>query len=91
MTGLSRRGLLTGAAAAAVGGAAVAASPATASATDAVGVAPYSTPLGPVTVVPADPRCQDVIRGTNQRFAGNPEQVRLVSTTEQVVGACRKR
>ncbi|MBM7787143.1 FAD-binding oxidoreductase [Tenggerimyces flavus] len=92
MTELSRRGLLTGAAAAAaaVGGTALAASPATATTTGAESVAPCSTTLGPVTIVPTDARYPDVVRGTNQRFVGRPEQVRLVATTEQVVNAVQQ-
>jgi FAD/FMN-containing dehydrogenase len=44
--------------------------------------------LGPGKVEPGDPRYTDLVRrGYNKRFAGKPDYVRLVGSTEQVVDA----
>ncbi|MCJ0871909.1 FAD-binding oxidoreductase [Streptomyces sp. AP-93] len=43
--------------------------------------------FGPVTVGPSDVRYPDLVRGTNQRFVGSPDSVRVVGTTAQVVAA----
>ncbi|MFG1914577.1 FAD-binding oxidoreductase [Micromonospora sp. NPDC048898] len=44
-------------------------------------------PLGPVRVVPDDPRYADLVRRGNRRFVGTPDEVRVVGSTEQVVSA----
>ncbi|GAB3469131.1 FAD-binding oxidoreductase [Actinophytocola sediminis] len=86
MTGHSRRNVLRGASAAAVGltTATLGATPAAAESDDC------PPPLGPVAIGPDDPRYQDlIIRGYNRRFANNPDEVRVVGSTEQVVHAVR--
>lgn len=80
MSHVSRRSVLVGSAV--VGGAAVAgmggATPARAA----------SNRLGPAaTVTPGDPRYPDLISGSNRRWAGNPQAIRVAVTTEQVVDA----
>src|SRR6185295_2647418 len=46
--------------------------------------------VGPDRVGPDDPRYADLVRrGFNKRFSGRPDYVRLVGSTEQVVGAVR--
>jgi len=46
------------------------------------------TRVGPDKVEPGDPRYADLVRrGFNKRFAGKPDYVRLVGSTEQVVAA----
>jgi aclacinomycin oxidase len=43
---------------------------------------------GPDKIGPGDPRYADLVRrGFNKRFAGKPDYVRLVGSTEQVVEA----
>src|SRR5690242_8315834 len=76
---ISRRGLLGGGAAA-VTGAVVAggASPA---------VAAPAAELGAVSVLPGDPRYENLLRGNNFRFVGQPDEIRVVGSTEQVVAA----
>jgi len=47
--------------------------------------------VGPDRVGPDDPRYADLVRrGFNKRFAGRPDCVRLVGSTEQVVGAVQE-
>jgi len=87
---LSRRQILTGSAA--LGGAVAAGLPATASAAALVtGTRAEPKPAGkplPVfkgaTVKPSDPRYPDLVDGWNGRFAGTPDYVRVVGSTEQV-------
>src|SRR5690349_3347522 len=43
--------------------------------------------LGPATITRDDPRYDSMLRGTNHRFVGSPDYVRVVTTTEQVVDA----
>ncbi|MFF4170676.1 FAD-binding oxidoreductase [Streptomyces sp. NPDC001744] len=43
-----------------------------------------------VLVGPDDRRYADLRRGTNQRWVGSPEQIRLVSTTDEVVGTVQE-
>ncbi|MFC5720785.1 FAD-binding oxidoreductase [Streptomyces gamaensis] len=43
--------------------------------------------FGPVTVRPDDPRYDSLLRGNNFRFVGHPDEIRVVSSTEQVVRA----
>ncbi|CAM5624445.1 FAD-linked oxidase [Streptomyces xanthochromogenes] len=76
----------TGVGVAAVGtglGAGIFAPPAATAAGESTG----STAFGPVTVASTDSRYADLRRGTNQRFEGNPESIRLVGSTSQVVAA----
>jgi len=42
------------------------------------------------TVLPGDPRYDDLVRGWNARFAGTPDYVRLVASTEDVVSAVQE-
>ena len=44
-------------------------------------------PLGPVRVLPDDPRYADLVRRGNRRFVGTPDEIRVVGSTEQVVAA----
>jgi hypothetical protein len=84
MQGVTRRKFLAGAMA---GGSAVALGVA---GTPAYGATSTGTGEGgfpPVTVVPADARYPDLVRGNNLRYVGNPDYVRLVSSTDQVVRA----
>ena len=47
--------------------------------------------IGADKVGPDDPRYADLVRrGFNKRFAGRPDYVRLVTTTEQVVDAVQQ-
>ena len=47
--------------------------------------------VGPEKVAPGDPRYADLVRrGFNKRFAGKPDYVRLVGSTEQVVEAVQE-
>lgn len=75
---LSRRTLLAGATA--VAGGTLAAGTAGHAATEPAG-------FGPVRIRPGDPRYENLLRGNNFRFAGQPEEIRVVSSTEQVVRA----
>ncbi|QNP74829.1 FAD-binding oxidoreductase [Streptomyces roseirectus] len=42
-----------------------------------------------VIVTPDDPRYPDLTSGTNQRFVGKPEMIRLITSTEDAVAAVR--
>lgn len=99
---LGRRQLLTRAGAVAVGGAVVGLAGGTAEAAGTAsgspgagtgaatadrGGAPQATPFGPVTVRPGDTRYDSLLRGDNWRFVGQPEEIRVVGSTEQVVQA----
>ncbi|MDH6124887.1 FAD-binding protein [Kitasatospora sp. GP82] len=44
-------------------------------------------PTGPVVIRPGDPRYENLVQGYNHRFVGQPDQVRLVTSTEEVVAA----
>ncbi|MGS2590966.1 FAD-binding oxidoreductase [Streptomyces hebeiensis] len=46
-----------------------------------------TSPAAPVRVLPDDPRYTELTTGQNRRWVGTPDEVRLVSTTEQVVAA----
>jgi hypothetical protein len=85
MTGISRRGFLGGTAAAAGVATVGIAAPAAAAPTTAA-----TTTTPPVTVLPADPRYQELTVGYNQRWVGSPDYVRVVSSTEQVVQAVQE-
>ncbi|MEU4245487.1 FAD-binding oxidoreductase [Actinoplanes sp. NPDC026619] len=48
-------------------------------------------PFGPALVGPDDPRYQElVLRGYNRRYVANPDQIRVVGTTGQVVDAVQE-
>ncbi|MFI2215012.1 FAD-binding oxidoreductase [Streptomyces sp. NPDC020141] len=91
---LGRRSLLTGAAAVAGGAALTTALPASAQAATGTSAATANavTTVTPdlISVAPADPRFPDLVRGTNQRWSANPEQVRLVTTTAQALRAVQE-
>src|SRR5437660_7288489 len=75
MSALSRRGLLAGAGAVALGTTVLTAAPASA--------APVEAP----SVRPGDRRYDSLLRGDNFRFVGHPDEVRVVSSADQVVVA----
>jgi aclacinomycin oxidase len=78
---ISRRGLLAGAAA-------VAGTTVLPAGTAAAGQAgPEPAAFGPVTVPPGDPRYENLVRGNNFRFVGDPDEIRVVGSTDQVVRA----
>ncbi|WP_283136097.1 FAD-dependent oxidoreductase [Rhizohabitans arisaemae] len=81
---VSRRGILSGVGAAAIAAIAVTADPWRA---DAASGAPETAGFGPVTVRPGDFRYDNLLRGNNFRFAGRPEEIRVVGSTDQVVRA----
>ncbi|WP_460520539.1 FAD-binding oxidoreductase [Flindersiella endophytica] len=78
---LSRRGLLAGAAAAGVGAAAAGTGHAERAAAEGRPAA------GAVAIRPGDVRYDNLLRGNNFRFAGRPDEIRVVSSTEEVVRA----
>jgi len=85
---LSRRGLLAGAGAVAIGGAGLASTLGAGSAVAAPGPgAPQPTAFGPVTIRTGDPRYENLVRGNNFRFVGRPDEIRVVGSTDQVVRA----
>ncbi|PRX63069.1 aclacinomycin oxidase [Nonomuraea fuscirosea] len=43
--------------------------------------------FGPVRIRPGDPRYDGLLRGNNFRFAGRPDEIRVVGSTDQVVRA----
>ena len=82
---LTRRGVLA-AAGAAGAGTAVGALAAGAGAT--AGDAPaVPAPFGPARIRPGDPRYDSLLRGDNWRFVGQPDEIRAVGSTDQVVRA----
>jgi FAD/FMN-containing dehydrogenase len=84
MSEVGRRSFLAGAGAAA----AVTATGALAGTAVAEDVASVGLPA--VTVKPSDARYIDLVRGSNQRWVGSPEAVRVVNTTDQVVAAVQE-
>jgi len=48
---------------------------------------PEPTAFGPATVRPSDVRYEGLLRGNNFRFVGRPDEIRVVGSTEQLVGA----
>ncbi|TDD03813.1 FAD-binding oxidoreductase [Nonomuraea deserti] len=82
---LSRRGLLAGAGAGAVTGA-VAGAAGTWGA-DAASAESDAAAFEAVTVRPGDARYDALLRGNNFRFAGRPDEIRVVGSTDQVVRA----
>ncbi|ONI71063.1 FAD-linked oxidase [Actinosynnema sp. ALI-1.44] len=87
MSEVGRRNFLVGAGAAAVGVAASGALGGTAVAQETGAQAQAGVSLPAATVKPGDGRYIDLVRGTNPRWIGAPEQVRVVSSTAQVVAA----
>jgi FAD/FMN-containing dehydrogenase len=84
----TRRNLLRTTATAAAAAAGVAVHPGRA---DAARPSPCPPPLGPVQVMPGDPRYIDLVRRRyNLRFAGTPDRVHVMGSTEQVVGAVQQ-
>lgn len=89
---ISRRGLLGRAAVVAAGAAGagvVGTWPAAAAAEPTVPepAVPEPTAFGPVTVRPGDRRYDTLVRGNNFRFVGDPDEVRVVGSTDQVARA----
>ncbi|WP_405010946.1 FAD-binding oxidoreductase [Kitasatospora sp. NBC_01539] len=57
------------------------------------GAAPQPSPapeFGAAEVTPADARYRDLVRGMNQRWVGNPESVRVVDSTAQVLAVVQE-
>lgn len=77
---VSRRGLLAGVGVVASGAVA-------AGVVGAASVAAEPEALGPVRIRPGDPRYDSLLRGNNFRFAGRPEEIRVLGSTDQVVRA----
>ncbi|AXB42331.1 FAD-binding oxidoreductase [Amycolatopsis albispora] len=73
---VSRRLLLTGAGAAAGAGLVGSAVPAVA-----------GEPAAPVSIRPGDPRYENLLRGNNFRFTGQPDEIRVAGSAGQVVRA----
>ncbi|WP_431907646.1 FAD-dependent oxidoreductase [Nonomuraea jabiensis] len=78
--GVSRRGVLAGAGAAAV--TMLGTGKAEAASAESGGAV-----LGPVTVRPGDIRYDNLLRGNNFRFVGRPDEIRVAGSTEQVARA----
>ncbi|MER7269264.1 BBE domain-containing protein [Micromonospora carbonacea] len=83
MSKVTRRRVLAGTAA--VGGGLLVATGPAAPAAPAAPPAP-----APVTVSATDPRYPDLVRGTNQRWVGRPDEVRLITSTAQAVRAVQE-
>ncbi|MDH2424514.1 BBE domain-containing protein [Sphaerisporangium sp. TRM90804] len=62
-------------------------SPNGAAAVAGASTASHGTFFGASTITRDDPRYDSLLRGTNHRFVGSPDYVRVVSTTRQVVEA----
>ncbi|UQX05325.1 FAD-binding oxidoreductase [Streptomyces sp. RerS4] len=100
MSDVSRRGLMKGAAL--TGGAlalpaigvvstATAAEAAVTEGTEEAAAQAAARPVAaPITVTPADPRYKGLISGSNQRWVGTPDYVRIVSSADQVVRAVQE-
>ncbi|MEU4678367.1 FAD-binding protein [Micromonospora sp. NPDC023737] len=91
MSEVSRRNVLLGGAAA-LGGTAGIGLSAGASARPATAGLPVGAPQltssgEAVTVTPSDARYADMVHGSNRRWTGSPERIRVVQTTQQVVDA----
>ncbi|MEZ0109160.1 FAD/FMN-containing dehydrogenase [Catenulispora sp. EB89] len=90
-TGLSRRSLLGRAGTVAAGSVALAGGVAgAANAAAGPGAAPNpdttaAPEFGPVRITPTDIRYDSMLRGDNFRFVGHPDEVRVVTSTEDVV------
>ncbi|MFF4533923.1 FAD-binding oxidoreductase [Streptomyces sp. NPDC001407] len=84
---LGRRQLLAGAGAMTVGGAVAGLAGPTGAAAAAEPEMQAAPVLGPATVRPGDRRYDNLLRGNNFRFVGDPDEIRVCGTTEQVVRA----
>ncbi|MFJ6544955.1 FAD-binding oxidoreductase [Streptomyces sp. NPDC091385] len=82
---MRRRSVLTGTAVA-IAATALEGGPLTTAAT----AASATTDADAVTVLPSDPRYADLVIGNNTRWVAQPDSVRLVRTTEQVVRAVQE-
>lgn len=80
----TRRGLLTAAGLAGAAGAAAGLLGSTAAV-----AAPGDTGFPATAVRPADRRYESLLRGDNWRFAGSPDEIRVVGSADQVVAAVR--
>ncbi|WP_030261626.1 FAD-binding oxidoreductase [Streptomyces violens] len=93
MSGIARRGLLSGGAAALAGAAGAGIGgmvrPYPAAAASRSKARAGAVPGRPVVVTPHDARYPDLVRGNNRRWTGSPGAVHLVSSTDQVVDAVR--
>jgi hypothetical protein len=49
--------------------------------------AEHVPPFDPATITASDSRYPSLLRGTNHRFIGSPDYIRVVSSTDQVVAA----
>jgi FAD/FMN-containing dehydrogenase len=87
MTALTRRRFFAGTAALAAAAPLATSTEAVAAAT---GRGTCAAALDPVTVTPSDPRYADLVWGTNQRWVGTPDSVRVVSSTAQVAAVVRE-
>lgn len=89
--GLSRRGLLGRAGTVAAGSVTLGgltAAPALAASPGAAPAQEHPVPeFGPVRITPGDIRYDSMLRGDNFRFVGQPDEVRVVTSTEDVVHA----
>ncbi|MEU8700620.1 FAD-binding protein [Streptomyces sp. NPDC048680] len=84
---MNRRGLFVAAAGVLAAGSTVTA-PATGRGAGTAAAAERSgRTADPVSVRPADSRYDSLLRGNNWRFTGRPDEIRVVSSTEQVVRA----
>ena len=86
---VSRRNVLTGAASAAAAAGVTAASGAVDS-SRATAVTSNTSPIGPVTIGPDDPRYPELTSGMNRRWVSQPDYIRMVNTTSQVVEAVQE-
>ncbi|WP_241562265.1 FAD-binding oxidoreductase [Streptomyces hoynatensis] len=86
MAGINRRSVIKGGVGAA-GGAALAGAAASRATAAESGFRPLEggTLPSPVSVTADDARYEELVRGINQRWVAQPEAVRLVSSTEQVL------
>ncbi|MFD7715132.1 FAD-binding oxidoreductase [Streptomyces sp. NPDC059814] len=84
---MNRRGLFVAAAGALAAGGAVTAPATGRGASTAAAAERSGRTAEPVSVRPADSRYDSLLRGNNWRFTGRPDEIRVVSSTEQVVRA----
>ncbi|MEV0831267.1 FAD-binding oxidoreductase [Nonomuraea rubra] len=84
---LSRRGMLTAAGATVLGASAAGTASLSGTASADTADTADTAGFGPVTVRPGDPRYDNLLRGNNFRFAGTPDEIRVVASTGQVVRA----
>ncbi|MFF0393828.1 FAD-binding oxidoreductase [Kitasatospora sp. NPDC004615] len=85
MSGLSRRGLLTGAAA--IAGAGLVTADLVAGAGPAAAAGACTPPFGSTLVQPGDARYDSFLRAHNTRFVGQPDRVTIATTKDHVATA----